>query len=245
MTTKKVQSLSFARDKSAKGKVKKSHLKTAKKTEGSLIIPSTSLPLQIKNSVTEAVKNRRPSKFVFIALIIIGLSLLIAYKKSWFVAATVNNAPISNIEVLSRLNKQFRDQTLNQMINEKILAQEASKKGVMVKDSDVDIKITALEKNVGGKEALDGLLAQQGQTRDGLKGQLKLQITIEKLYASEATISAEEVNQFIAENQSQLQATDSAEQTKEAKEILEQQKLGTIFNEKFQQLKQSAKIQIF
>ena len=105
--------------------------------------------------------------------------------------------------------------------------------------------ISELEKNVGGAQALDNLLTQQGQTKASLKTQLIIQLSIEKLYASQATVSAQEVNEFIAQNQSQLVATDSAGQLKEAQESLKQQKLSQIFNEKFQQIKQSAKIQIF
>ncbi|MDO8639189.1 MAG: hypothetical protein Q7R43_06445, partial [Candidatus Daviesbacteria bacterium] len=73
----------------------------------------------------------------------------------------------------------------------------------------------------------------------------KIQLIIEKLYANEATVSASEVAQFIAQNGSQLQATDSAGQQKEAEDALKQQKLGTIFNQKFQDLKSAAKVTIY
>lgn len=189
--------------------------------------------------------SRRPPKIIYIALIIIGLAVLASYKKAWFVAATVNGAPITNLEVLARLNEQYRTQTLTQMTNEKIILDEAKKKGVAVTESDIDNKIVQLEQNVGGKEMLDSLLAQQGQDRKSLREQLKIQISIEKMYAGEASISAEEIDQFVAQNQDQMQSTDSAKQAEEAKEVLKQQKLGQIFNSKFQQLKQQAKVTIF
>lgn len=189
--------------------------------------------------------NYRPPKIVYLLLIILGLLLITVVKKNWILAATVNNSPITNFEVLAKLNEQYRNQTLTQMINEKIILEEAKKQKVGVTSKEIADKITALETNVGGKDILDNLLSQQGQTREGLKNQLKIQLLIEKLYENEATVSAEEVEKFIAQNQDQLQATNSAGQTKEAADFLKQQKLAKVFQEKFQQLKSAAKITIF
>ena len=61
----------------------------------------------------------------------------------------------------------------------------------------------------------------------------------------EATVSAEEVNQFISSNKNYLKATDSAGQIKEAGDSLKQQKLSQIFSQKFQDLKQKASVKIF
>ena len=189
--------------------------------------------------------NYRPSKGAYLIILLIGLLLLASYKKSLFIAATVNGAPITNYELLSKINDQYRKTTLNSMVNEKIITGEASKKGITVSEQDITNKITQLEGNVGGAAALDGLLSQQGQDRTGLRKQIKVQIMIEKMYENEATISAEEVNKFLDQNKDQLQATESAAQAKEATDILKQQKLQKIFTDKFQQLKQNAKIVIF
>lgn len=197
-----------------------------------------------KTALANITKNR-PPKVVYVAAILIGVALIFSYKKSWFVAATVNNSPISNFELISRLNGQYRSQMLNQMINESIIMGEAKKKGVVISDKEIGDKVSEVESNVGGASALDGLLAQQGQTRASLKDQIKFQLIIEKLYGGEATVSAEEVNAFVDENKGSLQATDSAEQVKEAADILKQQRLTQIFQEKFQELKTTAKIQIF
>lgn len=200
---------------------------------------------KIKKFLSQSLQNFRSSKTFYLALLIVGLVLLFSYKKSWIAAAMVNNQLISNFEVLQQLNSQFRTQVLNQMINEQIIFQEAKKNGIGVNSQEVENKISALEKNVGGKDALDNLLAQQKQTRISLKDQLRLQLLIEKLYTKEATVSAEEITQFIEQNKDQLQATTSAEQLKEATDILSQQKLGKIFNEKFQELRKQANIKIF
>lgn len=187
----------------------------------------------------------RPSKKGWIIVAAIAILLLLTTQKGIFLAATVNNTPITNLELLARLNQQYRTQMINQLVNEKLIQNEAQKKGVTVSAKEIDEKITQLEGNVGGPQALESLLSQQGQSRSSLRDQIKIQLVIEKLYADEATVSAEEVDKFIADNKDSLQATTSAEQTKEATEILKQQKLGKTFNEKFQELKSAAKTQIF
>lgn len=178
-------------------------------------------------------------------VLIIGLALLVYLKKGWFIAATVNNLPIANFELLSKMNQQYREATLSQMINEKILLNEARKKGVMVTKTEVDNKISELEGNLGGAEVLNSMLTQQGQTRNSLRDQISIQLTIEKLFADEATVSAEEIDKYLLDNQDQLQATDSAAQRKEAEDNLKQQKLTEAFNTKFAEWKQAANIKIF
>lgn len=193
----------------------------------------------------DSYKSFRSSKIFYIVIIILGLLLLAFYKKNWFIAATVNGSPITNLELQMRLNQQFRTQTLNQMVNEKIILSEAAKNNVTVSPTDISQKISEIEGSVGGPQALDSLLAQQGQTREGVRQQIKLQLTIEKLYANEATISADEVTKFIEQNKDQLRASDSAGQQKEATDAIKNQKLTQIFSQKFQELKTKAKTQIF
>ncbi len=192
-----------------------------------------------------SLKNFRSSRKFYIVLLILGLLLLVTFKKGLFIAALVNGSPITNLELQMKLNDQFRTQTLNQIINEKIILDEARKSNAVPTEAEIEGKIADLEKNVGGKDTLNMLLAQQGQTRSSLKDQIRVQLAITKLYDNEATVSAEEVTKYITDNKDQLKATDSASQEKEAYDNLKQQKLSQIFSDKFQTLRQSAKIQIF
>ncbi len=210
--------------------------------------PKTDKPFSVVNNLLDKLssyKNFRSSKKFYLVLIIAGLILLAIYKKSWFVAATVNGSPISNLELQMRLNKQFRTQTLTQLINEKIILNEAAKNNAIASEAEVNKKILSIETSVGGAQSLDAMLTQQGQTRESIRQQIKLQLSIEKLYTNTATVSAEEVTKFIEQNKDQLRATDSAGQQKEAYDAIKNQKLTQAFSQKFQELKQKAKIQIF
>ena len=208
------------------------------------VIPGGKLN-NILNNLSGNLMNLKSSKKLYLGLIISGVLLLAIYKKNWFVAATVNGSPISNLELQTKLNAQFKTQILTQMINEKIIMDEARKGSAIPTEEEVNQKIKELETQVGGAETLDMLLSQQGQSRSSLKDQVRVQLAISKLYINEATVSAEEVTSFIATNKDQLKATDSAAQEIEATDALKQQKLSEIFTQKFQDLRSKAKIQIF
>lgn len=205
-------------------------------------------PFESVNSMLDkfySLKDFKSSKTTWAVILIIGILILGLYKKSLFVAALVNGSPITNLELQMKLNEQFRTQTLNELVNEKILLDEAKKSNNIPSEQEVDKKVSELETQVGGKDALNTLLSQQGQTLSGLRDQVKLQLVISKLYDKEATVSADEVAKFIEQNGSTLQSTDSAKQKEEAANLLKQQKLTQIFNQKFQDLRAKAKIQIF
>ncbi len=197
------------------------------------------------NNFPDKITKLKTSKTFYLSLLALGLVLLFFFKKSWFVAAMVNGMPVTNLELQTKLNQQFKSQTLNQMINEKIIMSEASKNGIVSTEPEIAKKITDLETSVGGKDVLDSLLSQQGQTRSSLKDQIKVQLVITKLYEKDATVSADEVSKFIEQNKSQMKATESAQQQKEATDTIKNQKLSQIFSQKFQELRTKAKIQIF
>jgi len=197
------------------------------------------------NNLFEKGSKFRSSKTFYIILVSIGILLLAIFKKSWFVAALVNGTPITNLELQMKLNQQFKTQTLNQLINEKIILTEASKNSAVPTEVEIDKRITELETSVGGKDTLNNLLSQQGQTRTSLRDQIRVQLAITKLYEKEATVSADEVTKFLETNREQLRATESAAQEKEAYDTIKNQKLSQTFGQKFQELRQKAKIQIF
>ncbi|MBI4036475.1 SurA N-terminal domain-containing protein [Candidatus Daviesbacteria bacterium] len=199
---------------------------------------------RFQNLVT-SFKNIRQNKKLYVALLVIGLLLLVFYKKSWFVAAIVNGQAISAFELNNRLNNLYKDRILNQLINEKVLEQEAAKKGISITPPQVNDKIKEAETAYGGKETFEMLLSQQGITRDEFIRQTRLQLLVEKLYENESSPSGEEVKKFMEDNANVPEATDAAKFKQLAEDSVRQQKLSKIFGEKFQSLRQSAKIQIF
>lgn len=205
------------------------------------VIPKKGIPSGFKLPIIGYQLIRRD----YIIILVLGLALLAYYKKGWFVAATVNSQPISSIEINQKLNTLYKEQVLGQIINERILQQEADKKGLIITKTQIDEKIKKLEEQYGGGETLDSILAQQGMTREDLRSQTKVQLIVEKLYGDEASPSEEEIVKFMQDNKDTPEATNEARFRQIAQEQTKQEKLSKIFAEKFQALKQSAKIQIF
>lgn len=176
---------------------------------------------------------------------VIILALLIFYKKDLFVAALVNGSPVTTPELLGRLRQDYGNQVLDELINEKIILAEAKKQRVQVTKQDVQGRIAELEAQIGGAEALETFLAQQGQSKRVLEDRIRVRLAMEKLYSNEATVSVEEIDTFLKENKDQLTATDAASQKAEAEQAIREQKLSQILFTKFDELKQNAKISIF
>lgn len=195
-----------------------------------------------ESEISTSLRRRRG---FWLIVIILGLLLLGFYKKQWFVAAIVNNQPLTTLEVIQRMNALHKERTVTQLINEKILEQEAAKNKIVITQKEIDDKITETENQYGGKEKFESLLSQQGLTRVELARQTRFQLIVENLYEKEATVSAEEIQKFMDENSNIPEATEPAKFRKLAEDQLKQGRISSIFNEKFQALKQAAKIQIF
>ena len=225
----------------ARKSTKKTTSRTSKKTSEVATSAEPTFTLPAASALSATNKN-------FIILLSVAAILLVTLfflNKDWFIAAQVNGSYVTNLELQKRLNEEYRQQALEQIINEKIILSEATAKGIEVSQDEVNQEIAELETRFEGAENLNKLLEQQGTNRQGLERQIKAQIALEKMYESEATVSQEEIDEYITQNKATLVATDEAAQRTEAEAAIKERKLYTIFSEKFQELKDKAKVTIF
>ncbi len=208
-------------------------------------MPRKKAVVKTETAASEVTTNPRRKRGLWLIILLIGLLLLAYYKKGWFISATVNGQPITRLELTKRMDALYKEKVVAQMVNEKILEQEAAKKGVTVSQKEIDDKSAEVENQYGGKDSFNQLLQQQGLTRDEFNRQTKYQLIVEKLFAGEASPSAADVQKFMDENKNAPEATDEAKFKALAEKQVKQDNLSKIFNDKFQQLKTSAKVQIF
>lgn len=182
---------------------------------------------------------------IFLSLVILGLIAVFFLKRSWLVAATVDGSSISNYTLQTRLNQDYKKQALDQLVNEEVVQNEAKKNNISVSSQEVLEKIKEYEEKYGGAESFASILEQQGTTREALQGVIKTQIYLEKLYSKEATVSSQEVDDYLKTNKGTLVATGEAEQQVEAEKNIKEQKLFKIFSQKFQELKDKAKVNLY
>jgi len=193
--------------------------------------------------------NKQPKKlWPFILLFfVIFISAAFLYKnKSLIVAGTVNGKPVFTMEINQKLLKQYGKQTLDQIIVEYLVNQEAKKRNIQVTESEIDAKIAEIENNIGGKQKLEDALKQQGMTTNELREQQKLILTATKLITDKITVTDQDIDNYIKERKMTLdKKTDQAVQRENIKLTLIEEKKGEELQKLVTDLKSQAKIVTF
>lgn len=159
-------------------------------------------------------------------IIIVVLAGYLAATK--LVIAWVDHTPITFFQYYGVLNDRYGSQTKEQLIDEQLVLNEAAKRNVSVSQQEIDNQINTIKQQTAGEGDFNQLLAQQGLTMSELQRQVKLQLLIKKMFTSEASVSAQEVDAYIEANKDQYPEA-SAGAKQEVKDQLEQQKVVDVF----------------
>lgn len=167
-------------------------------------------------------KNKR----TLIGIGIIGIILVVVYfLKGTFIAATVNGQPITRLSVIQKLEKQGGKNTLDTLVTDTLIKNEAKKKGIFISEDEINQEIKTIEASVtqqGG--TLEQALLQQGMTKESLKESVKNQKIIEKLIADKIKVTDAEINKYMADNETTIPEGKEAETKKQIMDQLKQQK---------------------
>ncbi len=215
------------------------------KRVATLVVPSSTVEKSFSLKTHTFVIARKPQIFIPIAflLAIVAVYLL----KSFFVVATVNGQFISRSAFETALVKQDGKQIMNSLVTQKLIEQEAAKKGITVSQSDIDAQAKTIDKQLAAQgQTLDQALATRGMTRAEFNEQVKLQQLLQKLLASQIKVTDQEIQDYIDKNKDSLPAEESDAQVKvSVKQQLEQQKLSTAAQAMVQKLQTAAHISYF
>lgn len=194
-------------------------------------------------SVMPIKKSSSKARNIIFILILVAALLLWKFK-GYFIVATVNNQPISRWELNNTLTRKFGTQTLDNIINERLILGAVRQKGIYVTPNEIDQKIEEITKKLEGKMTIDEALKYQGLTQEEFKRQIEIQLSVDRLFDKETTVSASEVEDYIKKN-SQLgsNSTDPAALREEVRGLLQQQKTSEAFDAWFSEIRKSAKIQ--
>lgn len=205
----------------------------------STVKTSPSQNTESKNSLSR-VKLRNLIIVLVVILVIAGLYLL----RGQLIAATVNGQPVSRFELISQLEKQNGQAVLDNIIIEKVIAQEAKSKNITVSQKEIDEEIKNIETNLTQQgQDLNTILASRNLTRNDLKTQVQTQLLINKLIGK-ITITDKEVNDYIEQNKDSIpEGTDPESLKPQVKAQLEQEKISTKTNELLSKLKEKSKIE--
>lgn len=200
---------------------------------------------QLLPAVMRTPGEKPPIVKIALAVLVVGLAAILYTNKGLFLAAIVNGKPIYRWQLNQTLMSRFGSKTLDGMISEALINDEAKKAGVSVSQEEIDARTKSLVDSVGGGMSLDDLLAYQGMTRADFESQLRLQMLVEKLLGKDITVSDDEVTNYIATESATLTATDDAHMKEEAKQVILSQKINLKLQPWFADLKAKANIMRF
>jgi foldase protein PrsA len=186
-----------------------------------------------------------------IVIILLGLAYL---GKGLFLVALVNGKPISRLAQIKKMEQTVTQngqtagkESLNNLITEELIAQEAKKENIIVDDADVQAQIDDIEKSVQAQgTTLDAELSMRGMTRTDLEKSIKLQKTVEAILAPQLAVSDEDVEKYFEDNKDYYGTNAKFEDLKDSvKSDLEQEKFTTEFQKWYQQLQSESDIKYF
>jgi len=140
------------------------------------------------------------------------------------VIATVNEEPVTGRELKvlaytatgamdSTKSESFNTRLLDQMIDRKLMAQEAKAAGVSVPDSVVTNVLDQFVRQFGGEEQVDQMLAPMGLSRDDFRAAIQRDLTIRKYVDERITaaiaVSDADSRAFYDQNPDMFAGTDS------------------------------------
>jgi len=179
---------------------------------------------------------------VIIGVLTLILLFALALSKGYVLAAIINNKPIFRFQLNQTLMARYGKQTLEGIISETIIADEARRLGVTITQEEIDKQEEEVLKSFGGKVTLDELLKFQGTTKAEFDGQIKLQLLVNKMMEKDVTVTEEEIAAYKETNKALLVSSDEASLTEEVRKTLTEQKINEKIQPWFTELKNKAKI---
>lgn len=114
--------------------------------------------------------------------------------------ATVNGTDIDKEALYEKLVVSSGAATLDTMISDEIVKQEAKKADVKVTQEEIDAEMKTYEDQYGGAEALESAIASSGMTIAQLEDEMKNYLLIEKLVGPDIKITDEQIKTYFDDN---------------------------------------------
>lgn len=220
---------------------------TRKSSKKEVVInePVYEMPASLPYSEEPIVRKRPTWVYVFFAILVFGLIGLFIVNRGMFIAAVVNGKPIFKWNLNSVLVSRYGQQTLDGMITEKIIAEEAQKSNISVTQEEINQRGEDILQSFGSTLSVDEFLQLQGLSRSEFDNQLKLQLTVQKILTKDLQISDQDIEMYIASNSAMLIATEPAKLREEARNAIIDTHVSEEFQTWIQELRDKASVQTF
>ncbi|OGH22470.1 MAG: hypothetical protein A3F31_05500 [Candidatus Levybacteria bacterium RIFCSPHIGHO2_12_FULL_38_12] len=199
---------------------------TKRKTSG-ITVKKEKKKVKSSPVASQAYSFKFKRSYAFTIVVVLAMAALAYYFRGLFVAAIVNGKPIFRTTIVKELERQGGKQTLDSLVTEELVFQEANKQKVSVSDDEIHKEIKKIEEQVSKQgQPFDSLLVSQSMTRESLKNRIKLQKLIEKMVGKDIKVTDKEVDDYIEKNKDSIPADSDQQKVKEGvRQQLRQQKL--------------------
>ncbi len=186
-------------------------------------------------------------KLLLVAIIGSALYLLAAKYKGLILAGTVNSFPVYRWELNAKMTEKYGKQTFDEIVSDRLLAEQLQKNKIIVTDQEVDTEMAKLVTQYGGQEAFKAAITQFGLTENKAKESIKQSIGLKKLIEKnyKIEISDEAVKKYYADNKSTFGNKKIEEVYDSIKDNLYQQEIYTKSQEWFTNIRKDAKVVSF
>lgn len=231
-TTKSTKAAKPSIKSAAKKTAKTSKVVTQKTSTPKISVPKFAVTNPIKKiDLSQARELILKYKFYIIAVLVLAIGVMLFNR--FGIVAWVDNKPVTRMEFYKDLETRYGKDTLDQLIVEKLIREEAATKGINVTEEEINAEITKYETEQGGKEALAQILVSQNISESEFKDLVEFQLLRQKLFENGVTVTDEEVDQYIEQNKDALvdpenpqTASQEAQLKSEIRDQLIQQKVA-------------------
>lgn len=184
--------------------------------------------------------NNKTVSLVLLVLLVATVIGAVVVNQRSEVVATVNGEKITKHELYEAFIAKGGSTVLDQLITERIIAQEAAKQKIKVTDAEVQEEVDQLieESYYGMKDLYEQALAQYGITEDILKENIRTELQLAAIVRSKIEVTEAEVEEYFTENQADFNIPEKidvrhilVETEEEAQEILTSLNAGEDFAE--------------
>jgi len=188
------------------------------------------------------IAKKKKIRLIVLGILLVGLLILFLVNKGILLAGIVNGKPIFRWQLNRTMASRYGKQTLEGIIGEMLITNEAMREGIVVTQELVDEKVADIIAGLGENVDVNQLLELQGMTRDEFESQVRLQLTVERVLTKDLTITDADIAQFEATNAGRFSATDAATLRTQVRQAIIDESVSNRFQPWFTALKDRASI---
>ncbi len=186
-------------------------------------------------------------KILLVIAIGVVVFLLVQKNRGLFIAGTVNKSVITRWELNSKMAEKYATQTLEEVVSERLLAENLKKSKIVVTDKEIQDELAKIKAQYGGEEQFKAAIVQFGMTEAKALQSIEQSIGLKKLIETTGKIEITDavVSQYFTDNKTTYADKKLEEVSAEIKDTLYQQEIYTKSQEWYTQIRKDAKVSSF